>query len=210
MEIIHKKVLILAPHTDDGELGCGGTTAKFIENGNTVYHAVFSVCEQSVPGGLSQDTLEKEFLAASSVLGVKKNYIFRYPVRRFNEFRQSILEDMIQMRNEIEPDVVIMPGLNDIHQDHHVLAEEGLRAFKQSTLLCYEMVWNNLKVTTTAFVKLEQRHLDKKIEALQAYHSQWGIRSYFNKVFIESMATVRGIQVNTQYAEAFDVLRWIF
>lgn len=209
MEIAYKKVLILAPHTDDGELGCGGTTAKLIEDGNELYYAVFSVCEQSVPGGLSQDTLEKEFLAASNELGIKKPFIYRYPVRRFNEFRQAILEDMIEIRNKIQPDIVIMPGLNDIHQDHHVLAEEGLRAFKQSTILCYEMVWNNLNVTTTAFVKLEQRHMDKKISALQHYRSQWGMRNYFNKDFIQSMAVVRGVQVNAQYAEAFDVLRWI-
>ena len=43
-----KKVLILAPHTDDGELGCGATISKLIENNNDVYYVAFSACRQSV------------------------------------------------------------------------------------------------------------------------------------------------------------------
>ena len=43
-----KKVLILAPHTDDGEFGCGGTITKLISEGADVYYAAFSAAEQSV------------------------------------------------------------------------------------------------------------------------------------------------------------------
>jgi LmbE family N-acetylglucosaminyl deacetylase len=43
-----KRVLILAPHTDDGEFGCGGTINKLIEEGSEIYYAAFSACEQSV------------------------------------------------------------------------------------------------------------------------------------------------------------------
>ena len=52
-----KNVLILAPHTDDGELGCGGTIAKLIEEGSEVYYAAFSVCETSVPEGYTINIL---------------------------------------------------------------------------------------------------------------------------------------------------------
>lgn len=206
-----KTVLILAPHTDDGELGCGGTIAKLIENGSEVFYAAFSVCEQSVPGGLPKDTLEKELKAAVRVLGIQEDHllIFHYPVRRFQEFRQDILDDMIKLRNKIYPDLVFMPGANDIHQDHQVISHEGLRAFKRASILCYEFTWNNLAVHTTVFARLEDRHLEKKINALKEYQSQHGLRNYFQQDYIVSLATVNGVQIDTKYAEAFDVLRWV-
>ena len=59
-----KKVLVLAPHTDDGELGCGGTVARLLEEGCEVHFAVFSTCAESVPAGFPADELKTEFLSA--------------------------------------------------------------------------------------------------------------------------------------------------
>ena len=53
-----KNVLVLAPHTDDGELGAGGTIAKLIEGGAKVTYAAFSTAAESVPDGLPKDILE--------------------------------------------------------------------------------------------------------------------------------------------------------
>ena len=64
-------ILVLGPHTDDGEFGCGGTMAKFIEAGKNVYYATFSCAEESVPEGLPKDILLKEVKASSKVLGIK-------------------------------------------------------------------------------------------------------------------------------------------
>ena len=55
-----KNILVLAPHTDDGEFGCGGSIAKFLEDGDNVYYIAFSTAKKSVPEGLPQDILEKE------------------------------------------------------------------------------------------------------------------------------------------------------
>ena len=102
-----------------------------------------------------------------------------------------------------------MPSLNDIHQDHLTIAQEGLRAFKFSTILGYELIWNNLTFNTTSFVKLEERHILNKFSALQEYHSQEG-RDYMSKEFIFSLAKTRGVQIGQKYAEAFEVIRLIF
>ena len=53
-----EKILILAPHTDDGEFGCGGSIAKFIDQGAEVTYAAFSTAEESLPPDLPPDTLE--------------------------------------------------------------------------------------------------------------------------------------------------------
>jgi N-acetylglucosamine malate deacetylase 1 len=206
-----KKILVLAPHTDDCEFGCGGTVNKLIEDGNDVYCAAFSACQQSVLKDFPSDILITEVKAASAILGVKPEnlILFDYEVRTFNFQRQKILDDIIKLRTDIKPDVVFMPSLNDVHQDHNTIAQEGLRAFKFSSILCYELPWNNLNFQTSSFVILNENHVAKKVEALNEYKSQQH-RSYTNEEFIRSLARIRGVQINSQYAECFEILRWIF
>lgn len=210
MNIKYKKALVLAPHTDDGEFGCGGTIAKMVEEGTEVYLAAFSACEQSVLKKYPADILIGELKRATAKLGIpeKNLFLYDYQVRIFNERRQDILQTIIDLRNTIDPDVVFMPSLDDIHQDHFTIAQEGLRAFKFSTILTYEMPWNNLTFETSSFVILEDRHLQKKVDALKEYESQ-SHRPYSNEEFIRALARTRGVQINANYAETFKVLRWI-
>jgi LmbE family N-acetylglucosaminyl deacetylase len=201
-------VLVLAPHTDDGELGCGGAIAKLTGEGAQVYYVVFSICSRSLPSHLAPDTLAKEVAKATSILGIPEErlILLDYDVRTFNTYRQEILEDIIKLRNKLKPDLVFLPAPTDIHQDHEVISREGIRAFKETNILGYEMPWNNMSFNTRGFTILEEKHLNKKIEALKEYKSQTH-RSYFNEKFIRSLAYTRGVQVGESYAEAFEVVR---
>jgi LmbE family N-acetylglucosaminyl deacetylase len=205
-----KKILVLAPHTDDGEFGCGGTISRLIEEGNEVWYVAFSACEQSVLPQFPSDILITEVKEATTVLGIKpENLILKkYEVRTFNYFRQDILDDMIKLRKEINPDMVFIPALTDIHQDHNTIAQEALRAFKFVTVLSYEMPWNNISFQTSSFFKLSESQIQTKVEALKMYKSQ-AHRPYASEHFIKSLATVRGVQISAQYAETFEVVRWI-
>jgi len=205
-----KRVLVLGPHTDDGEFGCGGTIAKFVEGSRDVYYATFSCAEESVPEGLPKDILLKEVQASSKVLGIKNDnlLIYRYPVRKFAHYRQDILEDLVKLKNDLQPDLVLMPSAHDLHQDHYTIAIEGLRAFKFTSILGYEMPWNNINFSTTSFVYLEERHINKKLESVRCYRSQTG-RKYANEEFIKGLARTRGVQIGVEYAETFEVIRWI-
>lgn len=207
---MYKKVLVLAPHTDDGELGCGGTIAKLIEEGAEIFYAAFSVCEISVPEGLPSNILELELQRARKVLGIKEEnlFLYHYPVRTFPEHRQEILQNLIDIRNSINPDLVFMPSLRDIHQDHATIAQEGVRAFKNTTLLGYEMLWNNLSIHSQTFFILNEENVKKKIEAFNCYESQ-KFRNYSNEDFIKSLAIMRGTQIGERYAETFEVIRWV-
>ena len=205
-----EKILILAPHTDDGELGMGGSIAKFISQGKEVYVAAFSIAEDSVPKGFAKDSLAKEFHMAMKVLGVKpeNQFIFRNKVRNFPANRQKILEQILTLRNKINPNLVFVPSPNDIHQDHQVIASEGLRAFKKISILGYELPWNNIVFETRSFVRLDESHIEKKILALHCYKTQIH-RSYLDEDFIRGLAKTRGTQFENKYAEAFEVLRII-
>jgi N-acetylglucosamine malate deacetylase 1 len=205
-----KRVLVLAPHTDDGEFGCGGTIAWFISQGAEVYYAAFSACEQSVLPQFPSDILVTEVKEATQVLGIKPEnlILYKYDVRTFSYNRQLILDDILVLKRDIDPDLVFIPSLQDIHQDHATIALEAVRAFKFTSVLSYELPWNNFNFATTYFVKLEEEFINAKVEALKKYKSQ-AHRTYANEEFIRSLARIRGVQINTRYAEVFEVIRLI-
>jgi LmbE family N-acetylglucosaminyl deacetylase len=204
------KILILAPHTDDGEFGCGGSISKWAGEGKEVYYAAFSSAKKSVPPGMSKNILEKEVREATRVLGIPtdKLILFDYLVRDFPHHRQEILEDMVKLNNKIKPELVLLPSTNDTHQDHQTISQEGFRAFKKTSIIGYEMPYNNLTFSTNLFVVLEEAHVNRKIEALKCYKSQ-ASRIYATPDFITSLATVRGTQIGVKYAEAFEIIRWV-
>ena len=207
----YNKILVLAPHTDDGELGCGGTISRFCMENKIVYYVAFSTCKRSLPPKMPNDTLEKEVKRAVKILGLKKEnlILFDYDVRMFSNSRQEILENMITLKEKIKPDLVLVPSPMDTHQDHQVISNESIRAFKDVTILGYEMPWNNLSFNTRCFIRLEAKHLDKKVKAVKEYKSQ-AERKYVTKDFIFSLASVRGLQINTPYAEAFEIIKMVF
>lgn len=205
-----KKVLILAPHTDDAELGCGGTMARMMEEGIELYVAAFSTARASLPPGSDPDLLRKEFNAAMDILGLPEGhrFIYDYQVRKLNYSRQEVLEEMVKLKKKINPEMILLPSGSDLHQDHQVVYNEGLRAFKENTVWGYELPWNHITFSAQAFVKLEEKHIDKKWEVLEAYKSQFEKgRNYFTREFIEGLARVRGVQVKGEFAEAFEVIR---
>lgn len=205
-----KNILVLAPHTDDGEFGCGATIAHYVEQGARVIYAAFSAAEQSVLPEFPRDILRREVKQATAVLGIedKDCLVFDFDVRRFPEQRQEILDKMIELQREIQPDMVFLPSINDTHQDHKTIAEEGFRAFKRTTMLGYEVPWNNLDFRTSCFVALSENNLNLKINSLSKYKSQKH-RNYASEEFVRSLAMTRGVQINKRYAEAFEVVRWV-
>ena len=138
----YNNILVLAPHTDDGELGLGGTISKLIELGKKVTYVAFSTAQQSVPEGFPKDILKTEVKKATAQLGISPEnlIIYNYEVRKLGYVRQEILEELIRLKKANSFDLVFIPSLHDIHQDHTTIAQEGLRAFKNTTLLGYELI----------------------------------------------------------------------
>jgi LmbE family N-acetylglucosaminyl deacetylase len=203
-----KRALVLAPHTDDGEFGCGGTMARLVEEGAEVRYVAFSIATKSLPEGFPPDTLASEVREATGELGIPESQltVHDFDVRTFPARRQDILELLIALWEEWPPDVVFQPSLHDVHQDHQVIAAEGLRAFKRTTILGYEIPWNNYDFAYQAYVALERRHLELKTAALAKYASQQH-RRYSDPEYIWNIARTHGINVNREYAEVFEVYR---
>jgi LmbE family N-acetylglucosaminyl deacetylase len=210
--VIHgvKRALVLAPHTDDGEFGCGGTMARLVEEGTEVRYVAFSIATRSLPEGFPPDTLAREVGEAIAELGIPAANltVHDFDVRTFPDHRQEILELLIELWNDWEPDIVFQPSLHDIHQDHQTVAAEGLRAFKRTTILGYEIPWNNLDFAYQAYFSLEKKHIESKAGALAKYASQQH-RRYADPEYVWNLARTHGINVNREYAEVFQVYRLI-
>lgn len=203
--------LFISAHTDDAEFGAGATISRLAEEGNTIHVIAFSYCGNT--------ELKDQMLISCNKLGVNGEIVIMdYEVRVFNENRQGILNEMIAIRKTLDIDTVFTFSQYDIHQDHHVIYEETLRAFKNINIYGYDFPHNNFKFSSDCFFKVGKRHLDKKILALKAYKSQQ-YRAYMSKEFIMSNAIYRGLQAGRKgsecfeagrkYAECFQVIRQI-
>src|SRR5262249_48839981 len=89
-----RRAVVLAPHTDDGEFGCGGTMARLVELGCEVRYVAFSIATRSLPEGFPPDTLAREVREATAELGIPEERltVHDFDVRTFPEHRQEILE----------------------------------------------------------------------------------------------------------------------
>ena len=203
-------ILVLSPHTDDAELGCGGTISKLLDDGHNVFVAVFSHCDESLPNGFKKGTLKKECIKSLLNMGVPEDNLifFNYKVRYFNYDRQNILEDLVNLKKNISPELVFTPSIEDYHQDHKTISHESIRCFKNNcSILCYELIWNNTGFKNQLYYPLSKKNVNDKIKSLSFYKSQ-SHRKYMNSDFIKSLALVRGIQNGIELAEAFEVIRF--
>jgi len=196
----YDRVLALSPHTDDAELGAGGTLSKLKRAGANI--TIFSF---SAP----REVNKKEFEASTALLDANSIEIFDFETRRFLSSRQDILQLLYDYDQENSPDLVLTPSTNDLHQDHQVVTEEAMRAFKSSTILGYELPWNNIHFDQNCFVKLEHADIEMKLEMLGKYESQIGRRDYFEEDYLRGLLRTRGVQIGSQFAEGFEVIRLV-
>ena len=200
-------VLALSPHADDAELGAGGYLARIRDEDAGARITVVAFSTGHPRNGASRD----EFEAAMSVIGASSYELLDFCDRYFPMQRQAILDHLIRFKRALKPDLVLIPATTDVNQDHQVVSSEAVRLFKkESCILGYDLPWNNvLGRDTRLFVKLEQEHVDRKLSAVACYRSQ-DVRTYTSPEALLACVGMGGMQVGTKYAEAFEVIRWIY
>jgi len=206
------KILALSPHTDDIEFGCGGTIHKMTNRGHDVCVVVFSNCKDSlIENDMDPMMLHNENIESMELLGVQETIYLDLPNRKLFEHRAIILDYLHRLNKKKKFDIIMIPWVGDIHQDHKTVAEEALRAFRRQnvTILMYEVVAGD-GFRPNYFIPLSDREMLKKKIALQCYHSQKILRKYFDPSLIYSIAEHRGIFIMEKYAEAYELVRGSF
>jgi LmbE family N-acetylglucosaminyl deacetylase len=195
-----ESILVLGAHPDD-EIGCAGSLARFIREGARVQLITFSRCQD-----LNGPELIDEWEFANSALGVQMS-ILDLPNRALPEYRQTVISRLDLEKGK--HDLILCPSTNDVHQDHSTVVLEARRVFKDTTILGYELPLNHLNGThNQAYVRLTQADVESKVRHAQHYATQRD-EAYMASDYLIGLARVRGVQAETEYAEAFEVIRWV-
>jgi len=196
------RVLCLGSHSDDIEIGCGGTILRLLnEYPGCVFHwVVFSAI------GVRKDEAQ---CAAESFVGSKR--LERIVLKEFRDgfmpFAGSEVKDVFEdLKRTVAPDLIFTHRRNDAHQDHRLISELTWNTFRDHFILEYEVPkYDGDLGQPTVFVPLEADIYQKKVRNLMdAFQSQRSKRWFEESTFL-SLMRLRGMECNapTGYAEAF-------
>ena len=204
LSLTDRKILAIAPHIDDVELGAGATIYH-LNKTNEVYYVGLSL-----PPLIDSAVFLEEFRASSKILGLDPTRVLlrNFDPRNLFDVRIEILQLFFELNREMKPDVVLVPNSQDIHQSHAVVFAEARRAFKYTTILGYELPWNCMEFPMDVFITLDQEAVDAKVAAINAFSTQKS-RMFFSNDIVGDLARVRGKQIGREYAECFELVRLI-
>lgn len=192
------RYLFIASHVDDIEISAGGFLIRQLSLG----HECTVISLSSEYAGVS---LLHEWVESMRVLQPDNYEIHDFPTRDFQLYRQQILDVLLNYKDY---DYVVTHSAKSFHQDHKVVGEESIRAFKNTNLITYIHEWDTRTSSKNYFIELFRDNVEKKIQALECYKSQVH-RPYMNKDYIWANALNNGAICGTKYAEAFEVINFI-
>lgn len=203
MTFFGRRVLFIGAHPDDIEIGCGALISHIV--GQTEILCVTLSDNQKNPALVN---LVDEHYRSMEVLEVPKEKIIlgKFETRRFPHQRQEILEYILNLRHEFQPDIVFVHTKADIHQDHATVTEEALRAFRGTTVLGYDVIRSSNGFFPNFLVEVYEEDVGKKIKALAEYKT-YQARYYFGAEVTRSTLVRFGAICERPYAEGFDILR---
>jgi LmbE family N-acetylglucosaminyl deacetylase len=198
-----RKVLFIGAHPDDIELGCGALIANIA--GSTEVLCVTLSDNQKNP--TLQNVVEEHY-RSMAVLGVPRDHdrLETFETRRFPHARQEILEYLFQLNRQFCPEVVFVHTKADIHQDHNVVTEEALRAFRGTTLLGFDALRSSYGFFPHFLVEVTEQDVERKVQALMEY-TTYGEKYYFDPTVLRATLIRHGALAERPFAEGFDILR---
>lgn len=200
------KILALGAHPDDIEYGCGGTFLKFARKGMDIY---FMVLTKGEFGG-DPETREKEQEEAMKLLGVKKIFWGGYTDTELPSER-IVITKIDEVIEEVKPDEVYVNYIEDIHQDHRMLAECTLAATRYVKRVFFYEDFTSINFEPDIFVDIEDV-LEEKQKLIEVYSSQVD-KAYPTKLdmveSVKAIANFRGFQGKVKYAEGFKAFRFL-
>jgi LmbE family N-acetylglucosaminyl deacetylase len=195
------QILCLGSHSDDIEIGCGGTILRLAEQySECVFHWVVF----SATGVRAQEAKCAAGLFAGSRLRGPLLKEFR---DGFMPFEGTKVKDVFEeLKGAISPDLIFTHNRKDAHQDHRLVAELTWNTFRDHLILEYEIPKYDGDIGRPAvFIPLEVELCQKKVRNLMdAFQSQHKKRWFQQETFL-SLMRLRGMECNAPsgYAEAF-------
>ena len=196
-------VLCLGAHSDDIEIGCGGTLLqlKHAIPGIRLHWMVFSAT------GVRAEEAKKG--ADLFVAGCEKTVILKPNKDGFLPYRGAEVKDTFEeIKLQLNPDLIFTHWGGDAHQDHRLLSELTWNTFRNHFILEYEIPkYDGDMGRPNLFVPLDAPFYEQKIDHLfEAFTTQGG-KKWFDRETFRGLMRLRGMECNspTGYAEAFHV-----
>lgn len=195
-------VLLLGAHSDDIEIGCGGTVLRLVEaHPDATFHWVVFAADDARAAearASSAAFLSDASAATVEVLAFRESY---FP------FVGDALKDAFeQLKARVRPDLVLTHCLEDRHQDHRTVAELTHNTFRDHLVLEYEIPkYDGDLQPTSVFVPLSAAQITRKVELLDTHFESQRDRSWFDPETFRGLARIRGVESNAPdgYAEGF-------
>ena len=221
----NKKILVVAAHPDDEVLGCGGTIARYVQEGydaNVVFmtDGVSSRKETSIQNEINNR--EKSAILASQILGINLVEILDFPDNGMDTLPiLDIVQKLEAIIAKVEPSIVFTHHWGDLNIDHRITYQSVLTACRpypgqvvreiysfeipSSTEWSSPSVENNF--SPNYFVDIGET-IDLKMSALQAYNQEMHNFPHSRSLkAVNSLAQLRGATVGIDAAECFVVIR---
>ena len=192
------RVLCLAAHADDVEIGAGATLLRLQAERPVVARAVvFSASPERVA--------EQE--RASAMLFEKAD---AYDLE-VHDFRENLFPDqwaaikaVVNDTLAFAPDLVFTNRLADRHQDHATIAELTWHSFRDHLVLQYEIPkYEGDLGTPNTYVPVDDAVIERKVEIIRTAFASQADKQWFDADTFKGLARIRGVECNRRWAEAF-------
>lgn len=220
-----KTVLIVAAHTDDEALGCGGTIAKHVAQGDNVYAVFLADGLTSRPDSNAERLNDRNTAASKAqvILGIKKNFMLDFPDNRMDSLALlDVVQRLEGILEELQPQVVYTHHGGDLNVDHRIAHQAVLTACRPvpgasvKEIYAFEVLsateWNTpgvMPFIPNVFVDISE-HLEKKMEALLAYDQEMrGEPHPRSMANARRLAEYRGNCAGIRAAEGFMLIRFL-
>lgn len=206
-------ILAIGAHFDDIELGCAGSLAKHIHNKDKVYILVIADSEYSDYSGKILRTKEialKEGEESASILGADKMFCFGFKTKEI-KFSTELIEKINKVIDELQIDTIYTHWIHDIHQDHSAVGRASLVAGRHvPRILMYRSNWYIADVSFRGsfFVDVSP-YMETKIKAIKSHQTEY--KKFGEKWidFVKHQNRNSGIEMGVQYAEVFEIIKYL-
>jgi len=197
-----KRVLCLGAHSDDIEIGCGGTVLQLIEQSKAIEVYWLVLCANP------ERAIEARRSANGFLMRAHKKTIV---VKSFRDgflpyLGPPVKECFEELKRTFSPDVIFTHCRHDLHQDHRLVCELTWNTFRDHFILEYEIPKYDADLRSpNSFVPLSEIHARKKVKSLVRYFKTQQNKQWFSEELFYGLMRLRAAEAAspTRYAEAF-------
>lgn len=202
------QILCLGAHSDDIEIGCGGTILKLLADypGSSVTWVVFAAPNQRESEARASAA---DFLAGSATSTV---VVHQFRESYFPHVGAEIKDAFEALRRTVEPDLVFSHHRHDVHQDHRVVAELTWNTFRRHLIAEYEIPkYEGDLGHPNLLVTLTRAQAERKVELLMQHFGSQAFRGWFRPDVFHGLMSVRGVECHAPEgrAEAFHLRKLV-